>query len=83
VVDPAVFRQVSVKWADASSPLPAASADEVSKYIGVGVLRPRSKVTWNRAGFSDQMQQELAAEEAAEPTVEEPVVDPKPIPVTP
>lgn len=72
-VDPDVFRRLSVSWRDASSPLPAASADEVSKYIGVGVLQPRSKVTWKRAGFSDQEQQQLEAEDAEQ--VEQPQVD--------
>jgi len=58
-VDPDVFREVGVKWRDASTPTRAAASDEVMKYISVGVLQPDSKVTWDRAGFSQQEQQEM------------------------
>lgn len=61
-VDPAMLRSVDVSWANPRTPTPAAAADEVAKLIGAGVLPPASPVTWERAGFSPQQQQQLAAE---------------------
>lgn len=58
-VDPDVFRQIGVKWRDASTPTRAASADEASKLIGVEVLPPDSSVTYDRIGLSQQEQQQL------------------------
>lgn len=59
-VDPAVFRQVSVDWRDASTPTRAAAADEAAKLIGAGVLPADSRVTLDRIGLSVQEQEELA-----------------------
>lgn len=59
-VDPAVFRQVGVKWRDAATPTRAAAADEASKLIGAGVLPPDSTVTYDRVGLSPQEQEQLA-----------------------
>lgn len=59
-VDPAEFRQVSVKWRDAATPTRAAAADEAAKLIGAGVLPPDSTVTYDRVGLSAQEQDQLA-----------------------
>lgn len=61
-VDRDVFREVGVKWRDASTPTRAAAADEAVKYIGAGVLQPNSKVALDRAGFSVQEQQQIERE---------------------
>lgn len=61
-VDTKVFREVGVKWRDASTPTRAAAADEVVKYIGAGVLQADSKVARDRAGFSVQEQQQMERE---------------------
>lgn len=61
-VDPARFRDVGVSWRDPATPTRAAASDEVMKYISVGVLKPDSEVTWDRAGFSAQEQQQLRRE---------------------
>ncbi len=58
-VDPQVFREVGVKWRDASTPTRAAAADEASKLIPIGVLPPDSTVTYDRLGLSPQEQQQL------------------------
>ncbi|QDF19735.1 portal protein [Mycobacterium phage LilSpotty] len=58
-VDQKAFREIGVKWRDASTPTRAAASDEVMKYISAGVLQPDSKVTWDRAGFSQQEQQQM------------------------
>ncbi len=61
-VDRDVFRQVSAKWRDASTPTRAAAADEAVKLIGAGILTPDSKVTRDRVGLSPQDQQQLEQE---------------------
>lgn len=58
-VDRETFRQVGVKWRDASTPTRAAAADEAAKLIGSGVLPPTSSVTWDRIGLSRQEQEQL------------------------
>lgn len=58
-VDPQVFREVAVKWRDASTPTRAAAADEASKLIPIGVLPADSTVTYDRLGLSPQEQQQL------------------------
>lgn len=58
-VDRETFRQVGVKWRDASTPTRAAAADEAAKLIGAGVLPPTSSVTWDRIGLSRQEQEQL------------------------
>lgn len=63
-VDPDVFRQIGVKWRDASTPTRAASADEAAKLIGSGVLPPDSPVTYDRIGLSLQEQQQLDRDRA-------------------
>lgn len=63
-VDPDVFRQVGVKWRDASTPTRAASADEAAKLIGSGVLPADSSVTYDRIGLSQQEQQQLERDRA-------------------
>lgn len=63
-VDRDVFRQVGVKWRDASTPTRAAAADEAAKLIGSGVLPPDSSVTYDRIGLSQQEQQQLERDRA-------------------
>lgn len=64
-VDPAEFRQVGVKWRDASTPTRAAAADEAAKLIGAGVLPADSTVTYDRVGLSPQEQEQLARDRQA------------------
>lgn len=58
-VDPEAFRQVGVKWRDASTPTRAAAADEATKLIAAQVLQPDSSVTYDRIGLSQQEQDQL------------------------
>lgn len=61
-VDPEAFRQVGVKWRDASTPTRAAAADEATKLIAAQVLPPDSVVTYDRIGLSQQEQDQLERE---------------------
>lgn len=61
-VDPEAFRQVGVKWRDASTPTRAAAADEATKLIAAQVLQPDSSVTYDRIGLSQQEQDQLERE---------------------
>lgn len=44
--------QVSPEWVSPSTPTRAATADEVTKLVGAGVLSPTSEVTYRRLGLS-------------------------------
>lgn len=61
-VDPEAFRQVGVKWRDASTPTRAAAADEATKLIAAQVLPADSSVTYDRIGLSQQEQDQLERE---------------------
>ncbi|MGB3602724.1 MAG: phage portal protein [Gordonia sp. (in: high G+C Gram-positive bacteria)] len=54
--DPVRFAATGTRWRDAGTPTRAATADETTKLISVGVLDPRSKVTADRIGLSPQDQ---------------------------
>lgn len=53
---------VSAKWRDAATPTRAAAADEVTKFVSVGVLPADSSVALDRAGFSPAEQRTIEAE---------------------
>lgn len=59
---PAEFSRIGVKWRDAATPTRSAAADEVTKYVGAGVLPADSQVTYDRMGLSPQEQRILASE---------------------
>lgn len=61
-VDQAAFRNVDVKWRDASTPTRAASADEALKLVSSGILPADSSVTYDRVGLSQQDQKIVTAE---------------------
>lgn len=51
--------RLSVDWRDPSTPTRAASADEATKLVGVGILPPDSSVTYNRLGIGPAEQRQL------------------------
>lgn len=59
---PEGFGKVTTKWRDAATPTRSAAADEVTKYVGAGVLPPDSAVTYDRMGLSPAEQRTLASE---------------------
>lgn len=61
-VIPEEFSSISSKWRDAATPTRSAAADEVTKYVGSGVLPADSSVTYDRMGLSPAEQRTLASE---------------------
>lgn len=62
---PDEFRQVSVKWRDASTPTRSATADEATKLVAAQVLPPDSSVTYDRIGLTPVEQRQLKADKRA------------------
>lgn len=61
---PADFNtRVTAEWQSAATPTRAATADEVTKLVGAGVLAPDSAVTRKRLGLSRSEERILAAEQ--------------------
>lgn len=59
-VDETKLAQLSVDWADAASPTPAADVDEAVKLVQAGILAPDSPVTHRWLGLSPQDQLQAA-----------------------
>ena len=57
------FAALTNRWRDAATPTRSAAADEVAKLIGSGALRPDSRVTRDRLGFTPAEQRTLDAED--------------------
>jgi hypothetical protein len=64
---PDVFTKVSVKWADPATPTRSAVADEITKYVGQGILPATSRVVLERIGLTPAEQLEVQAERAMQP----------------
>lgn len=56
--------RVSTDWQSAATPTRAASADEVTKLVGAGILAPDSEVVMKRLGLSRSEERLLRAERA-------------------
>lgn len=61
---PEGFDTVRPMWRDASTPTRASAADEVTKLIAAGVLRPDSEITLQRIGLSENDRYLLKEENA-------------------
>ncbi|ORI13442.1 phage portal protein [Rhodococcus sp. 1168] len=61
-VDRDKFREIDVKWRDASTPTRAASADEALKLVSSEILLPDSEITYDRIGLSQQDQAKITEE---------------------
>lgn len=59
---PAEFSAIRASWRDAATPTRSAAADEVTKYVGAGVLPADSAVTYDRMGLTPGEQRTLASE---------------------
>ena len=55
--------RITTLWRDPATPTRAATADEVTKYVATGVLRPDSEVTRERVGFDEATRRRLADED--------------------
>jgi hypothetical protein len=60
---PENFSDLSAKWGDPATPTRSAAADEVTKYVGAGVLPADSQVTRDRMGLGPQEQAILVSEQ--------------------
>lgn len=63
---PEDYADVTTKWRDAATPTRSAAADEVTKYVGAGILPATSTVTYDRMGLSPAEQRTLRAEKRRE-----------------
>lgn len=63
---PEDYHTVTTKWRDAATPTRSAAADEVTKYVGAGVLPATSSITYDRMGLSAAEQRTLASEKRRE-----------------
>lgn len=50
---PPPVKRLSVIWRDVATPTKSATADQVTKYVGAGVLLPDSEVTFEMMGLDD------------------------------
>lgn len=57
---------VTTKWRDAATPTRSAAADEVTKYVGAGVLPASSSITYDRMGLTPAEQRTLRSEKRRE-----------------
>lgn len=57
---------VTTKWRDAATPTRSAAADEVTKYVGAGVLPATSSITYDRMGLTPAEQRTLRSEKRRE-----------------
>lgn len=57
------YRDVRPTWRDAATPTRSAAADEVTKYVGAGILPPDSEVTYDRMGLAPGEKRSLRADQ--------------------